>query len=82
LVINGAVGILYNTFIVNGDQERVWVRPSVVRVSVEKVLYPAKPSKKKECCRFGTFRVWTQILSRWGEESTSFDIGFYIGAGG
>jgi hypothetical protein len=44
LGINGAVeDILYDTFVVNGDQERMmWVGASaVVRVLVEKVLYPA-----------------------------------------
>jgi hypothetical protein len=54
-LINGVVDILYNTFIVNGDQERVWVGASVVRVLVKEVLYPAKSSK--ECSRFGTFQV-------------------------
>jgi hypothetical protein len=49
----GAVDILYNTFVVNRYQERLWVGANVVRVSMKKVLYPAKPSK--ECCRFGTF---------------------------
>jgi hypothetical protein len=40
LGIDGAVDILYycNTFVVNGDQERVWVGASVVRVLVKKVL--------------------------------------------
>jgi hypothetical protein len=43
VVIDGAVDILYNTFVVNWDQERRWVGASmVVWVLLEKeVLYPA-----------------------------------------
>jgi hypothetical protein len=45
LVMNGAVDILYNTIIVNRDQERGWVGASVVGVLLEKFLHPAtKPS--------------------------------------
>jgi hypothetical protein len=74
------VDILYsNTFVVNRDQERVWVGASVVRVLVKKVLNPAKPSK--ECHRFGVFRVWIKILSSRGKESTTAYIRFYMGFG-
>jgi hypothetical protein len=45
LGVDGAVGILYNTVIVNGDQERVWVGASVIRELAKKfLLYPGKPS--------------------------------------
>jgi hypothetical protein len=37
LAINCLVDILYNSVIVNGDQERGWVRASVVWVLLEKV---------------------------------------------
>jgi hypothetical protein len=45
LGIDGAVDIIYNTFIVNGDLERGWVCISVIREFAKKVLYPCKPSK-------------------------------------
>jgi hypothetical protein len=78
---NGAVvDILYNTVVVNGDQERVvWVGASVVtRVLVKKVLYPAAKPSSKECRRFAMFGVWIQILSSRGKESTTSNIRFCI----
>ena len=39
-IADGAVDILYNTFVVNGDQERVCVGASVIRKLTKKFLYP------------------------------------------
>jgi hypothetical protein len=79
-ILDGAVDILYNTFVVNGDQERVWVGASVIRELAKKFLFPCKPSKERR--RFGTFRIRIQILSSRGKESTAFYIRFYIGGFG
>jgi hypothetical protein len=46
LGIDGAVDIVYNTVVVDGDQERGWVCISVIREFAKtKFLYPCKPSK-------------------------------------
>jgi hypothetical protein len=63
LGIADAVDILYNTFVVNGDQERVWALgvSGVIRELAKKFLYPCKPSKERH--RFGMFRIRIRILS-------------------
>ena len=45
LGIDGAVDILYNTVVVNGNLERRWVGICVIRVVAKKFLYPCKPRK-------------------------------------
>ena len=43
LGIDGAVDILYNTVVVDGNLERGWIGISVIREISKEFLYPCKP---------------------------------------